>query len=88
MNVRSSTRATSLGVGARIEAPRPLLLVQPEEGAGLHQLVAEEFVLRLRAVDPVNGRRLGQIGHLLHPADQVLVGGGGRGGALFRHRMR
>src|SRR5580693_5408535 len=61
MKVRSSTRATSLADAGK--------------GAGRYKLIAEEVVLRLRAVHPVNGRRLGEVGHLLHPANQVCVGG-------------
>ena len=41
--------------------------------AALDHLGAECVVLRLRAVDPVNGGRFGELGHLLDPAKQVLV---------------
>ena len=74
-----------VGRGAGVEAAGPHLLVELEEGAGLDQLVAEQLVLCLRAVDPVDGRGLGELGHLFDPADEMLVGGRGSGGGLGRH---
>jgi hypothetical protein len=55
--------------GAGKEAARPQLLVEFGESACLDQLVAEEVVLGLRAVDPVDAIGLCEIGHLLNPAD-------------------
>ena len=73
-----------VGGGARVEAAGPELLVEPGEGAGVDQLLAEEVVLVLGAVDPVDGVGLAELGHLFDPADEVFVGGGGRldGGGL------
>ncbi len=73
------------GHGARVEAAGPLLVVEREEGAGLHQLVAQHLVLVLRAGDPVDVRRLGEFGHLFDPANEVSVGGRGSGGGPGRH---
>ena len=42
MKVRSSTRATSLGVGAGVVAARPQLLVQLDEGAAVDHLLAQD----------------------------------------------
>ena len=71
-----------VGGGAGEEAAGPELLVELGEGAGMDQLIAEEVVLGLRAVDPVNAVGLGKVGHLFDPADEMFVGGwwGGDGG--------
>ena len=58
------------------------------------ELVAEEVVLGLGAVDPVDGVGLAEVGHLFDPADEVLVGGGrdgegcGGGGRFSLHKKR
>ena len=47
-------------VGAGEEAVRPLLRVQPDEGAGVDELLAEPVVLLVGAVAPVDGVGLGR----------------------------
>ena len=73
MNVRSSTRATSLGVGARVVTTGPEFLVQLDEGAARDHLAHRAIVLFLRAIHPMNrgGRR--QLRHFFDPPQQVLV---------------
>ena len=68
-----------VGGGPGIEAAGPELLVEAGKGAGLDEAIAEKVVLGLGAVDPVDGVRLGKIGHLFHPANEVFVGGEGCG---------
>ncbi len=65
-----------VGGGAGEEAAGPELFVELGEGAGVDELVAEEVVLGLRAVDPVDAVGLAEVGHLFDPADEVFVGGG------------
>ena len=43
-----------VGSGAGVEASGPLLLIEAGEGAGVDEAIAEEIVLRLGSVDPVN----------------------------------
>ena len=62
-----------VGCGAGVEAAGPELLVEFGEGSCLDELIAEVVVFGLAAVDPVNASGLGEVGHLFHPADQVLV---------------
>ena len=61
------------GVGARVVTARPEFLVQLDERAAATIWRAERVVLLRRAVDPVDGGGLGQLGHLLDPAQQVGV---------------
>ena len=85
MKVRSSTRATSPGIGQRQVGVGPLGVGQPLEGARVHQLLRQLVVLLGRAVAPVHGIRPGEGGDLLHPRLELLVlrGHGGlcQGGA-------
>ena len=74
-----------VGRGAGVKAAWPLLVIEWEEGAGFDQPIAQPVVFGLGAVDPVDGCGLGEIGHLLHPADEVLVRRGRLGGALSGH---
>ncbi len=60
-------------VGAGVIAARPELLVQLDESAARDHLGAEVIVFFLRTIHPVDGGRLGQLGHLLHPLLQVFV---------------
>ena len=76
------------GAGAGEEAAGPELLVEFGEGASLDELVAEEVVLGLGAVDPVDVIGLGEVGHLFDPADEVLVGGRRRGDLCGLHRRK
>ena len=64
-----------VGSGTGVEAAGPLFVVKGEEGAGFDELGAEAVVLGLGAIDPVDGRGLGEVGHFFDPADEVLVGG-------------
>ena len=61
-------------VRARVVTARPQLLVQLDEGAALHHLRAELVIFLLRAIHPMDRRGLGQLGHLLHPSEKMLVG--------------
>ncbi len=61
-------------VRARIIAARPKLLVQLDERAARHHLGAQRFVFFFRAVHPMDIARLGQLRHLLHPPQKMLVG--------------
>ncbi len=77
------------GVRAGEVAARPFLLVQLDEGAGRDHLRAERVVFLLRAVDPVDGGGLAEVGHLLDPLQQMLVFGERlRGIAFFHGRER
>ena len=73
MNVRSSTRATSLGS----ERARKLFgrssLVQPDERARLDHLGAEAIELLVGSVAPVDVGGFAQLDHLGDPALQTLV---------------
>ena len=71
MKVRSSTRATSLGIGAGQEAVGALLRVEADEGARLDHLLAKAVVFLLRAVAPVHSLRLAERDHLLDPRAQL-----------------
>lgn len=73
-----------VGRGAGEEAAGPELFVELGEGAGLNELVAEEIVFGLGAVDPVDAGGLTEVGHLFDPADEVFVGGGWGGDGGFR----
>src|SRR6185437_13146754 len=57
----------------RVVAAGPQFLIETGEGSSSHQPLAQEVVLRLRSIHPVNTVRAAQLRHLLHPADQVLV---------------
>ena len=70
MKVRSSTRATSTGVGCAVERVGLLLRVEPGERAGLDELVGEGRPFLLRAGAPVDAVGLGQLGDLLDPGQQ------------------
>src|SRR5262249_53965892 len=48
-------------------------LVQPDEGARLHQQLAQLVVLLLRAIAPVNAVGLAERGHLLNPGAQLDI---------------
>ena len=50
-----------------------MLFVQPDEGAGGDQSIAEGVVFGLGAVDPMNRVGPAKIGHLFHPANEVPV---------------
>ena len=70
------------GVGGRPVAVGPLGVRQLGEGPVVHQQLAEAVVLLGGTVQPLDGRRLGECGDLLHPCDQLLVFGGGHGRGL------
>ena len=75
-----------LGVGAREEAVRALLLVQLDERAGLDELGGQPVPLLLRAVGPDHAVGLGEGGDLLDPGQQLGVLGGSVGKTGNRHR--
>ena len=54
MKVRSSTRATSLGIGGGPERAGTLRRVELDEGARVDELLAEELVLLVGPVEPVD----------------------------------
>jgi hypothetical protein len=54
-------------------------VVEPLEGPGVDERPAKGVVLLGGAVAPVDGGRTGQGGDLLHPGEQLAVGGQGRG---------
>ena len=60
-------------VGAGVIAARPQLLVQLDESSARDHLGAEVVVLFLRTIHPVDGCRLGELGHLFNPPLQVFV---------------
>ena len=72
MKVRSSTRATSLGVGARVVTAGPKFFVELDEGAARDHLGIERSHL-LRSRPPSEWRRAWSARHLLDPSQQVLV---------------
>ena len=76
MKVRSSTRATSRGIGESEVGVGALGVGEPLEGARVHQPLRQAVVLLGRAVAPVHLVGLGQRGDLLHPGLQLLVLGG------------
>ena len=76
-----------VGGGASVEAAGPFCFGEPGEGACVDECVAEAGVLFLRAVEPVDGLRLTELGHLFDPADEVFVGGGRGGGAGMGVKM-
>ena len=75
MKVRSSTRATS--VGSEAHQKELGLACQPDERAGVDQLLGQPVPLLVGAVDPDDLVRGGQFGHLAHPGQQAGVRGGG-----------
>ncbi len=83
-----------VGGGAGVEAAGPEILVETGERAGLDELIAEEVVLSLGAVDPVDVVGLAEVRHLFDPADEVFVGCGrggegcGGGGRFSLHKER
>ncbi len=60
-------------IRARVIAARPKLLVQLDESAASHHLGAQRLVLFFRSIHPMDAVRLGQLGHFLHPTEQVFV---------------
>ncbi len=60
-------------VGPRVITTGPKLIVEFLKRATLHHLRAQRVVFLLRAVDPVNRRRLGEFRHLGDPLEQVGV---------------
>ena len=64
-------------VGVRPVRAGPLRRVELGEGAGVDQLLAQELVLRVGAVEPVDGVRLAELDHLVDPREQSGVTGGG-----------
>ena len=64
-------------VGVGPEGARALLGVEGGEGARLDELLAEEFVLGVGTVEPVDVGRLAERDEVVHPVDEPLVGGGG-----------
>ena len=76
MNVRSSTRATSVGsVRAQKEFGRRLR-IERHEFARRHQLTGEPVPLGPGPVAPDDPVGSGELGDLGHPAEQSRVGGG------------
>ena len=67
MNVRSSTRATSLGSDRARKLSGRLSGIEPDERAGVDQLLAELVVLLLRPVAPVHPGRLAELDGFRHP---------------------
>ncbi len=67
------------GVGGGVVGVGALDRVQFREGALGHELLGEALVLGLRTVAPDHLVRLRQFGDLVHPGDEFLVVGGGRG---------
>src|SRR5262249_56627458 len=57
--------------------PGALGPVELDERARLDELLAQQLVLVLGAVEPVHRVRLAEGDHLLHPTQQLLVPGGG-----------
>ena len=60
-------------IAARKVAARPLLRIEPDEGACLDELLAEGVVLGIRAVAPMHVRRGAQLDHLFHPGDKPAM---------------
>ena len=60
-------------VGPGQEAARTLGRIQLAESAGIDQLLAQAVVLLLAAITPVDLVGLAQVGHVLHPGDQLRV---------------
>ena len=75
MKVRSSTRATSLGVGCGPERVR--LRREPDERARLDEAGRHPFPLLLGPVAPHDPVRRGQLRHLAHPGQEARVLGRG-----------
>ncbi len=61
------------GIRLGVIAARPLLLIQFDEGATRHHLLAQAIVFGLGAVHPVDAVRLAKGGHFFHPLDQVRI---------------
>jgi hypothetical protein len=61
------------GVGAGEVGVRPLGVGKLVEGAVIDQVLAEAVVLLGRAIAPMDGARLGQLGEPLDPGDELLV---------------
>src|ERR1017187_5180093 len=62
--------------GSRIVAARPALLIGAYKCARRDKAFAEEVVLSLRSVNPMDGVWPAEVGHLFDPSNQVLVGRG------------
>src|ERR1019366_8565950 len=62
--------------GSRIVAARPALLIEAYKCARRDKAFAEEVVLSLRSVNPMDGVWPAEVGHLFDPSNQVLVGRG------------
>ena len=62
-----------VGVGPRIVAAGPEILIELGEGAGLNQGPAQALALLRRTVNPVHGGRTGQLAHFFDPPEQVAV---------------
>ena len=62
------------GMASCQKASGPLLLIQLDERAACDHLIVEPVSFCFGTIDPMDRRRLRQISHLLHPADQVLIG--------------
>ena len=73
MNVRSSTRATSVGSEQREVAVRALDGIEPRQRARRDHLAAQPVVFGRAAVAPVDAIGLGQRGDLAHPFEQARV---------------
>src|SRR5660397_164964 len=63
-------------VRSSVKAARPPVRVEPLEGAGLDHHRGQAVPLLIRAVTPLHPVGLGELGHLAHPVDQLLVLGG------------
>ena len=75
MKVRSSTRATSLGSVVAQYEPGACGGVELDEGARVDELLAEQLVLLVGAVEPVDGVGLAQRSAISsHPAQQPGCG--------------
>ncbi len=69
-------------ISAGVVAAWPQLAVEPGECSSIHKLLTEFFVLGLRPINPMNFFGLSKVRHLLHPTNQMLVGGRIVGGCV------
>src|SRR6266566_1570700 len=56
--------------------PGALGRIELDERARLDQLLAQQLVLLVRAFEPVDGVRLAESDHLVHPPEELLVASG------------
>jgi hypothetical protein len=72
MNVRSSTRATSLA-SLRQVAARPQVVIQFGERPGRHHCRIQRAVLSLGPVNLMDGRRVAEFGYFVDPARETRI---------------